>query len=345
MASTFKTFLETVRPQVNERIGNLLDAEPFDPDLAPLLLRGKRLRAGVLMLAHRATAEATGYTVPGRDAALDLAAAIELVHGASLIVDDMVDGDTVRRGVPTRNAGAGTAVAMLDAIGTLSLAHTLAATCDAKGATMYYSRTLAEVQRRMVAGALAEAVGRDRMKPWEYYQSVIHNKTARLFGLAAGWGMYAGYPPDTELFGSQEFVPRWRTWWTYGVNVGRGMQIADDHADIRHLIGGEGSPRPGSEMLLVRAWMDREAYANLLITLKAGKPHRGLLTTWYEWGGIAGGIQKAIHASVKGARNVLTGIPLPTHETMLLLQDAPEAIAKIMLEEEDTCKPTISTTT
>ncbi|MFP8873911.1 MAG: polyprenyl synthetase family protein [Myxococcota bacterium] len=74
-----------------------------DVELVPILgehvlsAGGKRLRPALLLLA----AELCGYTGPRR---IGIAAAIELLHTATLIHDDVVDMSSLRRGEPSANA-------------------------------------------------------------------------------------------------------------------------------------------------------------------------------------------------------------------------------------------------
>src|SRR5438093_12190093 len=63
--------------------------------------RGKRLRPVLLLL----TAKACGGV---RAAHHTLAAVVEMIHTATLVHDDVLDSATVRRHVPTVNAGCGT---------------------------------------------------------------------------------------------------------------------------------------------------------------------------------------------------------------------------------------------
>lgn len=81
---------------------------------------GKRLRPFLLNLVAGANAD--------RDAVLDMAVALEMVHTASLIVDDLpsMDNARLRRGRPTTHAAYGEATAILTAIGLLNQAISIA---------------------------------------------------------------------------------------------------------------------------------------------------------------------------------------------------------------------------
>ncbi len=71
---------------------------PFEAVLAGLIsVGGKRLRPRIALL----TGTALGA---GPEPLVNLAAAIEMLHTATLIHDDLVDGASLRRGVETLNA-------------------------------------------------------------------------------------------------------------------------------------------------------------------------------------------------------------------------------------------------
>ncbi|MDQ4144466.1 MAG: polyprenyl synthetase family protein, partial [Actinomycetota bacterium] len=77
-----------------------------EPSLHLLKAGGKRLRPALVMLASRAGR-------PGARSTELAAAAVELVHLATLYHDDVIDGTDTRRGVPTAHAKWGTDVAVL----------------------------------------------------------------------------------------------------------------------------------------------------------------------------------------------------------------------------------------
>ncbi|MDD2263138.1 MAG: polyprenyl synthetase family protein, partial [Clostridia bacterium] len=205
----------------------------IDPGVVPLLLRGKRMRAGLLLCIHTALARATA---PTRQA-LDLACAVELAHAASLILDDMLDGDTVRRGVPSLHLTRGEGRAILDAVGILALPYALAAPYGPRYVTM-----LASTQQSMVRGVAWEMLEEARLPVVELYDAIITRKTGCLFSLAAAWGAMAAGGDDgiVAMFAD------------YGLSAGKAMQIADDITDLHALAAGSRGCRPGSEALLLR---------------------------------------------------------------------------------------------
>lgn len=173
---------------------------------------GKRVRPRILMLAYLACG--------GRDiaTAAPLAAAIEMVHTATLVHDDINDHSVVRRGKVAVHAKYGRTFALL--------------TGDYMFATVYqmmapYSPALNQVMSnaavRLVEGetlqALAAKTG-DMSR--ETYKAVIERKTASLFEAAGRMGaIHAGADAATvEALGN------------YGRYLGMAFQIVDDILDV-----------------------------------------------------------------------------------------------------------------
>ena len=96
---------------------------------------GKRLRPLLVCLA-------AGVPTPERDAVVRAAVAVELVHGATLVHDDVLDGSSLRRGRPTVVAAGGAALAT--------------ATGD-----LLFSRAFAELARRRLGAGGSHALARE----------------------------------------------------------------------------------------------------------------------------------------------------------------------------------------
>lgn len=121
--------LAGLREQVETRLAQLLPPAPAEPLSvaaamhAAVLPGGKRLRPLLLLAAG----QALGAPVP---ALLDLACSLEMVHCASLVLDDMpaMDNARLRRGQPTVHVRFGEDVALLATVGLVSEACRVAAT-------------------------------------------------------------------------------------------------------------------------------------------------------------------------------------------------------------------------
>ncbi|MDY0934876.1 polyprenyl synthetase family protein [Pseudomonas viridiflava] len=115
--------LADMRERIEKRLDELLPQEVNERDLVALAMRegtlapGKRVRPMLLILA----AEGLGHS---EDASLDLGCAVEMIHAASLVLDDMpcMDNAQLRRGRPTVHLKFGQDVAILAAIALLSRA-------------------------------------------------------------------------------------------------------------------------------------------------------------------------------------------------------------------------------
>jgi geranylgeranyl diphosphate synthase type II len=114
----------TLRHRINARLAELLPAETLPPQNLSRAIRyaalapGKRLRGIMTLLA-------AGIRQEGADRALDSACAIEMVHAASLVVDDLpiMDNAAMRRGQPATHRIFGDDTATLTAFALLNRAY------------------------------------------------------------------------------------------------------------------------------------------------------------------------------------------------------------------------------
>ncbi|WP_280537495.1 polyprenyl synthetase family protein [Halopenitus sp. POP-27] len=203
-------YLERRVGLVDERIESVLAA--VDPsELADelehvVLAGGKRVRPAVTILA----CEAVGGDP---DDAVDFAAGIELVHNASLVIDDIIDRSDVRRGTPSAWAEYGYGPAIVASDGLLGEAFAL------------FSRNeramgiVAEAMVELGEGEATELV--DRPTNEAEYKTLARRKTGALFRAAAELGAVAAEadPVVVESFGE------------YAERVGVAFQMRDDVLD------------------------------------------------------------------------------------------------------------------
>lgn len=177
-----------------------------------LRLDGKRLRPACLALASRT---GRGFSRVARD----LAIAVELVHNATLLHDDVVDLGDVRRGAPTARMVYGNAASIF--AGDLLLVEALER-IQAAGIPGLIDRAFAVLKEMLDAESLQLANrGRVRGIAADYF-SVVEGKTASLFG----WALYAG----GRAGGSPE--PVCEALEKYGRRLGVAFQIVDDTLDV-----------------------------------------------------------------------------------------------------------------
>lgn len=184
-------------------------APPHRETLHAILAEGKRLRGSLTCLV----AEALGGTL---EQALPAAFAVEVIQAASLVHDDFVDGDTIRRGRPATWT-------LLSARRAVLLADLMFATAIEKMAQVgaREGETLAHAIAAMAQGAFQESLGVGKVHDWEAYHSIIQLKTGSLFAAAARLGALAAGANERTVEAATQF----------GALTGEAYQIADDLAD------------------------------------------------------------------------------------------------------------------
>ena len=174
---------------------------------------GKRLRPALVLLAG-----SLGPS-PNRAALIDTAAAVEMIHTATLIHDDIIDQSTLRRQQPTFHRRWGTERALLMGDYLYATAFTLIASLE----TPYAMRVIAEVCQELSRGELLEVEARYRLDLSEAeYLRIIGDKTASLIGGCCRTGAHLGGL-------DQQVVDRLTS---FGYNFGLAFQIVDDCLDL-----------------------------------------------------------------------------------------------------------------
>jgi geranylgeranyl pyrophosphate synthase len=222
MAPPFDTSFEAYWDATRERLDDEFErALPCFFDRLPashlavirtVLAGGKRLRGCFVCLLNDALGGTWAAAVPR-------AMAVECVHAASLIHDDLVDGDTSRRNRPATwiTEGQRRAVLLADLMFATALQRMVELGPDD-------GLALAEAIATMATGAYQEtdpmrASSRDRAR---LYPELIYLKTGILFGTASRMGALAAgvsAPVATHAF-------------EYGARTGEAYQVADDLEDL-----------------------------------------------------------------------------------------------------------------
>ena len=166
---------------------------------------GKMLRPRLLLSA----AATLGDEVLNSRRTLLLAVAVEMLHNASLLHDDVIDNDLQRRGQPSVNARWGNATAVLVGDYLLAQIMCLLDEVDDRDATRRINQTvIAMTEAELLA---QETLKQPCNKAIKQYLAIIDGKTARLFATACALGN-----PEYEDF---------------GLHYGRLFQLRDDIAD------------------------------------------------------------------------------------------------------------------
>ena len=191
---------------------------------------GKRLRARLALAAL----DALGGN---REHGIAWAAACELLHNATLVHDDLQDGDQVRRGHPTVWARHGVAQAvnagdLLLMLPILALEHLW----DVEQACWPLARALATHAAAVARGQAAELdLAASGDIGWERYRDAVAGKTSALFELPVeGAALLAGRNGDEARMAAEGFG-----------HLGVVFQLQDDLLD---LYGNKGRERPGSDL-------------------------------------------------------------------------------------------------
>ena len=189
---------------VSSRTRGLLDETPR--------FAGKRLRPGLACVAGRiACGEVT-------DEVATVAAIVELIHTATLIHDDLIDGAEVRRKRATVNARLGDQFAVLVGDVLFTKAYMTAAELEDRFASRYLSAVVDEILEGEIHQDL---VTRDASLAEAGYREIIRGKTAALYEAALVVGAHYGGRPDLgEALGR------------YGHHLGMAFQIVDDRLDL-----------------------------------------------------------------------------------------------------------------
>lgn len=202
---------------VEEKLSHLLDSrERLISEICHYLIDGggKRLRPLFILLVHRACG-GNQQTVPD---AIDAAIALELIHSATLLHDDIIDGGTLRRGKPSAYTRYGSGPTMVAGDYLFCRAFELCGRFEEA-----LVRTAARACVKLTEGEVME--GRLRRNPavsLQDYMAVIGRKTASLF--AAGGRVAADLAAaPAPLSAAMEEL---------GNAVGLAFQMVDDLLDI-----------------------------------------------------------------------------------------------------------------
>jgi len=194
-------------------------ASTADERLAELALHGieaggKRLRPALVVYA----AMAVGGRHAVSERVVDAAAAVELLHLASLYHDDVLDSAPVRRGRPSVNALWGNHAAVL--CGDMLLSHAYRVAADLGAAEL---RRLSHTLAALCSGQIAESSAQfDPARDVAHYDAAIRGKTAALLATSCWLGATtAGAAPQTA-----DALAR------YGMELGIAFQIVDDVLDL-----------------------------------------------------------------------------------------------------------------
>ncbi|MCQ8893711.1 MAG: polyprenyl synthetase family protein [Methanolinea sp.] len=215
------TYLEQTADQVdalfNRYFGSACD-ELGRASAHLLLAGGKRLRPALLLLAADAVKKGSSADV------MPAALALELTHSFTLIHDDIMDGDQVRRGVPTVHTRWDEPTAILAGDVLFATAFEFLCLADAPDnakvrATSLLARTCVEICEGQHLDMSFEK--EEDVSEGDYFK-MVEKKTGALYAAAAGIGsiLAGGNPNYTDAL------------YHFGQGIGMAFQIQDDLIDL-----------------------------------------------------------------------------------------------------------------
>jgi len=214
---TTATFYTPVQNSILEVESKMLEASNgHHPDLGAALTHllssgGKRVRPAVALL--------TGAMLGAdQEKIISLAASIELLHTATLVHDDLIDGAFLRRGIPTLNAEWTPGATVLTGDFIFACAAKLAAQIESVELMYQFAETLATI----VNGEITQMFSRNAGYNYDEYLNRIYAKTGSLFVLATIAPAILSPLRESTYEAANEF----------GYGIGMAFQIIDDVLDF-----------------------------------------------------------------------------------------------------------------
>jgi geranylgeranyl pyrophosphate synthase len=228
------SFFSTVQDEiqlVEKRMRAQAD-EKNHPDLSAALDHllasgGKRIRPTLVFLVGN-------MLVAPQDKLVSLGAAVEMLHTATLVHDDLIDGSLLRRGTPTLNVRWSPAATVLTGDFLFARAAKLAAEADHLPLMKLFAETLAVI----VNGELTQLFASRGLVSRENYYQRIYAKTASLFEMSTRAAAMVSAVDETVIESMRVF----------GFETGMAFQIVDDILDFTGDQASIGKP-VGSDLL------------------------------------------------------------------------------------------------
>jgi geranylgeranyl pyrophosphate synthase len=189
-----------------------MEHETLDTAVEALISAGgKRLRPAVTLFAGRIFEASLADVVA-------VAASIELLHTATLVHDDLIDGADERRGAPTLHRRIPIGVTVLTGDFLFAQSAGLAAEANNVRVVRLFADTLVAICR----GEILQAQTRFKVPSTEVYEKRIYGKTAALFEAAATAAALLGDGSEDDIASMA----------AYGRELGMAFQIVDDALDF-----------------------------------------------------------------------------------------------------------------
>lgn len=193
----------------------LSHVEEYHPDLKAAVnlvisTGGKRIRPRLILLIGSL------FNAP-KDKLHYLAASIEMLHTATLVHDDLIDGSILRRGIPTLNSKWSPAATVLTGDFVFASAAHLASLTNSIEVMSLFSKTL----MTLVSGEVNQLFSSRFNPSMEDYYQRIYAKTASLFETSCHTAAIISHLPHQQIENLRKF----------GYELGMAFQIVDDILD------------------------------------------------------------------------------------------------------------------
>ena len=254
---------------------------------------GKRIRPRLALL--------TGNMLGAKpEPLLRLAAAIEMLHIATLVHDDLIDRAALRRGIATLNSHWSSAATTLTGDFAFAVAAQLAVQADSFPVMRLFTETLGS----MVGGEILQLSSEKGISMREDYYRWINAKTASLFELAACAAARLSQADDDVVAAARKF----------GHEIGMAFQIIDDVLDFTGQEASLGKPvgndlRQGTVTLPALYYLEAHPNDPTLVSVIQRNGHsQDSLERLIATIGDSRAIERAISEAESFVQNSLTGL-------------------------------------
>lgn len=309
--------LEELEEELEELVHANLD--PLTSSSSYLLNSGgKRLRPALVLLSGKMF----DYDF---EKAKPLAIAVEFVHMASLVHDDVIDDSNFRRGEEAVNYKWGNKIAVLSG----DLLYTFAASSLTKLEDSKYLKHLLEAALEMTRGQADQTINQKiHGLSFKDYLKIIRRKTAFLMGKSCLLGAKASGAGKRDQNRMEKF----------GLNLGLSFQISDD---LRDLIGrkAELGKEPGNDLkegtitlptMIAFEESNREDFLQDL--LEKETPTRSEIEEGIKIIKSSGAVEKTLDYSKRFANKAVASLPDP--ESSKVARTALESITRYVSGQE-----------
>jgi geranylgeranyl pyrophosphate synthase len=210
-SSSFQEWRDPIERTINKTLHTNFDKREANQIIKYMFRTGgKRCRPLLVILAAKALGG-------DPEKALEAAAAVEIIHAATLVFDDLIDKDQVRRGAPTIHMAFSNEKALTSGLFLASKGVQLLSNYKDPEIMRMIGTTLVDISK----GELLDILGDFNASVSECI-AIADLKTASLFGTAAGIGAAIASVDGRDLVGMQKF----------GRSSGMAFQVQDDVLDF-----------------------------------------------------------------------------------------------------------------